>query len=76
MLIQRKEMPMARLLTIQEASALTRLRPKTLYSYTSQRTVPFVKLGGRVLFDEDRLLKWIEAHKVEPIAKARGKRAA
>jgi excisionase family DNA binding protein len=59
---------MSRLLTINEAAALTRLSVKTIYSYTCRRRIPFLKLGGAVRFDEDRLRKWIDEHVVEPVA--------
>jgi excisionase family DNA binding protein len=61
---------MSKLLTISEASELTRLTVKTLYSKVCRREVPFTKLGGKLLFDEDRLRKWIDEHSVEPVAVA------
>lgn len=61
---------MSRLITISEASDLTRLTVKTLYSKVCRREVPFTKLGGKLLFDEARLQEWIDEHSVEPIAVA------
>ncbi len=61
---------MGRLLTISEASELTRLTVKTLYTYTCKRLIPFTKLRGKVLFDEDRLIRWIQEHAVEPVSAA------
>lgn len=63
---------MSRLLTVQEASELTRLSVKTLYAYSCRKEIPVIKLKGRILFDEDRLVQWIQAHAVEPIAVAAG----
>ena len=63
-----KEGKVSKLLTITEDSAMTRLTVKTLYSKTCRREVPFTKLGGRLLFDEDRLRAWIDSHAVEPLA--------
>jgi len=60
----------SRLITISEASDLTRLTVKTLYSKVCRREVPFTKLGGKLLFDEARLQEWIDEHSVEPIAVA------
>jgi len=54
------------LLTIQEASELTRLSVKTLYNATCKRTIPFTKLGGKLLFDEAKLVAWIEEHSFDP----------
>ena len=59
---------MSKLLTIQEASDLTRLAVKTLYSYSCRREIPVIKLKGRILFDEDRLRRWVDSHAVEPVA--------
>ncbi len=64
-----------KLLTIAEASGITRLSVKTLYSKVCRREVPFTKLGGKLLFDEDRLRKWIDDHSVEPTAAAASGRA-
>ena len=63
---------MSRLLTIQEASDMTRLAVKTLYAYVCRKEVPYVKLRGRLLFDQCRLQQWIDAHAVEPASAAVG----
>jgi excisionase family DNA binding protein len=54
------------LLSIKEASELVGLSVPTLYKYVLLRTVPFVKLGTRVLFDEDRLETYVNEHRREP----------
>jgi excisionase family DNA binding protein len=54
------------LLTPKEASELTRLSVKTLYAKCCRREIPFVKLGGKLLFDQAKLVAWIEKHSVEP----------
>lgn len=51
------------LLSIRQASELTGLSVATLYKYKLLRIVPFVKLGRRLLFDEDCLAVWIDEHK-------------
>ena len=38
------------LLTVSEAAALLRLKPSTMRAWVHRRRIPFVKLGGRVLF--------------------------
>jgi len=55
------------LINIQQASRLTGLSIPTLYKYICMRRVPYIKLGGRVLFDRKRLEGWIHEHSVEPI---------
>jgi excisionase family DNA binding protein len=51
-------------MTITEAAQFLRLSPKTIYSWTSQRKIPHLKVGGRLLFDEAELTKWLEQFKV------------
>ena len=53
------------LLTVQEASELTRLKPKTLYAYAEQKRIPHVKLGSRLLFEREKLELWIQGCSVE-----------
>ncbi|QEN06822.1 DNA-binding protein [Oceanispirochaeta crateris] len=47
------------LLTVEEAADFTRLSTKTLYTYASQKRIPHIKLGSRLLFDQIQLKKWI-----------------
>ena len=37
-------------LTIKEAASLLNLAPQTLYGYTSNRTIPFIKKGKKPYF--------------------------
>lgn len=55
------------LLNVEEASELLHLRPATLRDWVLKRRIPFVKLGGRVLFKRGDLLKLIEASVVQPV---------
>lgn len=57
-----------KLMTINEAAAYLGLSVHTLYSWTSQRRVPFVKLGNRVRFDPRKLDAWLETLTEHPIA--------
>ena len=61
---------MSKLLTPEEVSSLTRLKIKTIYAKCCRREIPYLKLGGKLLFDEDRIRKWIDGNCVEPIAAA------
>ena len=47
------------LLTLDEAAAYMRISKKTVYSYTHQRRIPFIKIGRRVNFRQDELDKWM-----------------
>ncbi len=59
-------MALARLLTIEEVAEILRLAKPTLYRFVSLRKIPFVKIGGRVLFDSEKLSSWIAARAVDP----------
>jgi excisionase family DNA binding protein len=63
-----------RTLNIPEASAVLGLCRSTIYKLVHQRDIPYYKLGSRVLFDEQKLLSWMEARAVEPIVIRRSKR--
>lgn len=39
----------------------------TLQNWVSARRVPFIKLGGRVLFDLDEMDAFVAQHRVEPL---------
>ena len=56
-----------RFLNIQEASEYLGFAIHTLYGWTSQRRIPFVKIGGRVRFDKQKLDRWIEQYELEVI---------
>lgn len=48
-----------RLLNISEASEYLGFAVHTIYCWTSQRRIPFLKIGNRLRFDRDRLDEWI-----------------
>jgi excisionase family DNA binding protein len=56
-----------RLLTIEEASELLQIRPKTLYCWICSKKIPYIKLGSAVRFKESELEAWIESKKVNPL---------
>ena len=52
---------MEQLLTIEEIARALRVKPATVYAWTSRRKIPFIKLsGGGVRFREDKILRWLE----------------
>ena len=52
------------LISVKEASELTKLSIGTVYSYIYNKRIPYVKVGERkVVFDQDELQKWVEARK-------------
>jgi len=42
----------------------------TINTWVSQKKIPFIKLGRRVLFDLDELAKFIKSHSVQPSQEA------
>ena len=58
---------MERLLTVEEASQLLSLAPKTLYQYVCRKIVPYVKIQGNLRFRESDLQSWIEQQVVKPL---------
>lgn len=47
-------------LTVEEAAKFLNLPKATLYQFTSARKIPFKKLGKRIVFSKNDILKWIE----------------
>lgn len=47
------------LLTIGEAAVYLNLAKQTLYGYTSQRLIPFVKRGKKLFFQREAIEKWL-----------------
>lgn len=44
---------------VTEAAEYTRLAKQTLYQMTSNRTIPFIKKGGRLIFKQCELQEWM-----------------
>ena len=58
---------MEKLLSIKETSEIIGLKISTIYKYVCCRKIPFIKIGGRVLFDAEKLKAWIQQKSIEPI---------
>jgi len=54
-----------RLYTVDEIARLTGISRFTWYTWVSKQTVPYLKIGKLVRFDE-RIWDWIKSHEVEP----------
>lgn len=50
--------PKDKLLSADEASAFLGIPKNTLYQMTSQRKIPFLKIGKRNMFEEAELILW------------------
>lgn len=47
------------LLSLEEAATFLNLGKQTMYGYTSNRTIPFIKRGKKLYFQKDELEKWL-----------------
>ena len=56
---------MERLLTVGEASQVLRISKSGIYGKVATRGIPHVRIGGRVLFSEQRLEEWVKEQAVE-----------
>lgn len=54
-----------RLINVEELSELTGLSKSTIYSWVSQRRIPFVKCGRLTKFDLEAIDKWIKHNTVK-----------
>ena len=54
------------IMTINEAVEYTRLSKPTIYRLTSTKKIPFLKVGGKVLFNLQELTDWLESQSVVP----------
>ena len=52
-------------LNVKELSGLTGLKQSTIYQWVSQRKIPYIKLGKKILFDPDKINKWIDENTVK-----------
>ena len=55
-----------KLLSVKEAADFLGLKVATVYKYRMIGAVPYIKIGTRVLFDPERLRKWIDERSHEP----------
>ena len=56
-----------RMLNGKEAAALTRLRISTIYAYAERKRIPHIKIGSRLLFNEEQLVQWLDSHTVPAV---------
>ena len=52
------------LLTIDELSKQLMISKSTLYRWVHKKEIPFVKLGGRLLFESEKIQEFIKQNSV------------
>ncbi|MBU1809086.1 MAG: helix-turn-helix domain-containing protein [Candidatus Omnitrophica bacterium] len=55
-----------RYLSPQELSQYLGIATQTIYEWTSQKKIPFIKLGRLVKFDVAEIDAWMKTQRVEP----------
>ena len=60
----RKIPELKRLITAKEASQYLSLSTDTIYRMAASKKLPYLKIGGRVLFDLKALDQWVDRHLV------------
>jgi excisionase family DNA binding protein len=53
-------------LNVPEAAAFLRVSPSKIRKDLRERTIPHARIGRRIVFDVDRLSRWVADHSVEP----------
>jgi len=54
-----------RYLNIEELSQYLAVPKQTIYQWTSQKRIPFTKIG-RLRFDKERIDDWLKERSIEP----------
>jgi excisionase family DNA binding protein len=58
-----KLLTMPQLMTIQQCAEFLQVKIDTLYTWTSNRKIPFRKVGGLLRFDRDEIVEWTKANR-------------
>jgi excisionase family DNA binding protein len=64
--VKRQEMDSKKLLSPKELAAYLGVAIGTIYSYTYQKQIPYIKIGRLARFDPAEVEIWINARKIEP----------
>ena len=54
------------IVNVKELSKLISIPESTIYKYTANCQIPFIKMGNRIRFEMADIEKWLEEHKVLP----------
>jgi excisionase family DNA binding protein len=57
------------LLTPNQAAEFLGVSIHTIYSWSSAKKIPHLKIGGKLRFAEQELWKWVQGHIVETVEK-------
>jgi excisionase family DNA binding protein len=51
---------MERLLDVEEIAEFLRVKPGTIYQWTHEGYIPYIKIGKLLRFRRSKILKWLE----------------
>lgn len=53
-------------MTVNDVARYVRVKAKTVYSWTSSRSIPFYKVGGLIRFERSEIDAWLSAQRRHP----------
>lgn len=59
-------------MNVNEAANFLRVSPGKVRKDLRERSIPHARIGRRIVFDAERLTKWVADHAVEPRSDAGG----
>jgi len=57
---------MTKLLSPQQLAETLCISIETVYAWTSQKRIPYIKMGRLVRFNMDEISKWLDERRVKP----------
>lgn len=57
---------MKELLTIKELAGYIKLSVPTVYRLTSTRKIPHIKVGGKLVFEQEKIDSWLDSRAIMP----------
>lgn len=48
---------------VEDVARFLRMARQSIYRAVSEKTIPFIKIGGAVRFDQEEIRKWLELKK-------------
>jgi excisionase family DNA binding protein len=58
-------------MTVNDVAQLLNVAEKTVRKYVWQKTIPYLKIGGHVRFDIDKIHAWLEQREVPTLDEIR-----
>lgn len=49
-------------LTVKMLTKYIHMSESTIYHWVNKEQIPYIKLGGRILFDREEIDRWVKSH--------------